>query len=128
MKKLTTICCALSIILLSCQQNPEVKQGKRDTSFTVITYANDWTKDDYRTLTAVRISYDTLMEKRDSSAAAIRITKEQVHDTAYFVRVDAGKPDSIAGQPILDSLGKPKWKSNILWAKVNKASIVHDFK
>jgi hypothetical protein len=126
MKKLS-ICLAIVGFLFSCNQKSSVESGKRDSAYTSIVYAFNADQNDYRTTTALRVCYDTVIVARDSTATHIDFVHKAVRDTQYRVPILFSKPDSLNGKPLLDSVGKPKVKTMLLWPLLTKGSLLIDY-
>lgn len=103
----TLITFAFAILLLtSCNDKPvytkDVKLSARDTALTVVAYSHDWSKNDHRIASALRIVHDTLLPDPKDPVRNI-----STRDTSYQVYQTKILADSVTRKPKLDSLGKP---------------------
>lgn len=120
-------------ILPGCTSKSTVKVG-RDSTLTSVLYVINWNQNDYRTSSAVRITYDTVMEIRDStSGGEIKITKRKVRDTSYRVPIFVKTPDSVLNKVtgkkelVFDSVGQPKTTTTVAWPILPKKLLIVDY-
>lgn len=113
----------ISFLLASCGSTyiKSDSHNKNDTTFTVIIYSFDWTKNDHRVTTAKRVIKDSFeLQRADTTKNGITQKREWEKDTAYLVPI----VDSTSS---LDSLKRPVKKAELRWVQLPKELLLQDY-
>lgn len=101
--------------------------SKRDTSFTTVIAAIDVTNNEYPSLTAMKIVYDTVMNVAvDSSGGEITYKRKSVRDSSYMIWYGWFVPDS-TGKSKLKNFLKTADSVQFKFTPIARNMILHDW-